>query len=90
MVLPAPAAACNSRILVTFTRPVPQPPDAALVHELASTAGAELTYVSAISGNLYVFDVSVAGKSNCGKAIERLRHDPRIRSADLDARRHPH
>lgn len=87
---PAQAIGCNSRILVTFTQSAGLPPDAGLVREIARSAGVRLTYLGAVSANLGVFDLSAPGEPSCENALERLRHDARIRSADLDARRRHH
>lgn len=87
---PAQVIGCNSRILVTFTQSAGLPPDAGLIREIARSAGVRLKYVSALSANLGVFELSVPGEPSCENALERLRHDARIRSADPDARRRHH
>jgi hypothetical protein len=70
---------------------VSDPPDGGLLKDLGKATGVRLTYVSSITTNLYVFGISdSAPDPDCQQAIERLRKDSRIKSADVDARRRHH
>jgi hypothetical protein len=89
--VPRSAGPCDSKILVSFAQGTPQPPDRSLIQDLERSAGVRLLFVSQISGNLDLFALSVPEVDpECGNALQRLRHDSRIRSADLDSRRQPH
>jgi len=86
--VPRSVAACNSGILVTFVQGTAQPPDHSLIQDIEQSAGVKLVFVSQISGNLDLFKLSVPEVDpGCGSALQRLRRDTRIKSADLDARR---
>jgi hypothetical protein len=42
-----------------------------------------------VTSSLHLFSLSGVG-DDCGKAVERLRGDPRVLSADIDQRRQHH
>ena len=84
----APTAACHARIILGLVQARPPPPDDTWVQDLAAASGVELQYLRAITPTLYVFRISVASSAGgCAAAIERLRRDPRLRSAEIDQRR---
>jgi hypothetical protein len=84
----APAADCHARIILGFTQAMPAPPDEKWVQELAAASGVTLRYLRAITPSLYVFRMSAANAAgDCAAAIERLRRDARVRSAEIDRRR---
>jgi hypothetical protein len=62
-----------------------------LVADLARAADVQLTFVSVIARNLYLFALSGSGgDADCRRALERLRQDARVRSVDIDERRQHH
>jgi hypothetical protein len=75
--------------------------DDELLAELEQTSGARLSLVGVVKpGALYVLSLGMDApstdpteasgvQSECAAAAERLRHDPRVRSVDVDARRQP-
>jgi hypothetical protein len=88
---PSSADRCTLRVIISFTPEMQRAPDDRVLTELGRAADAELTFVSTIAPNLHVFNLSAAGgESACHDALERLRHDSHIRSADIDARRKHH
>jgi hypothetical protein len=86
---PRPAAlapTCEARIVVGFGAPA----EAADVAALAASTGLRLTVLNRLLPDLYVVQLSAdGGDAACAAALERLRRDPRVRAADLDARRQP-
>lgn len=67
------------------------PPDETFVSELARATGVQLAFTRAIKPGLYVFSLASAeADPGCREALERLRRDARVRSAEIDARRAPH
>jgi len=77
---------CSSRIIITFNAP----PDTAAIAALGAAIDGRLTIASRLRPDLYVLDLAVSGAdSACGAALERLRRDARVRSADFDTRRAP-
>jgi len=84
----APSPDCQARIILGLQTPAVPPPDESWVRDLAVASGVQLHYLRAISSRLYLFRMTapnVAG--GCTAAIERLRADPRLRSAQIDQRR---
>jgi len=77
---------CEARIVVTFKAPA----EPSVVAALATATQVRLTVVNRLLPDLYVLDLGARGdESACGAALERLRADARVRSADLDTRRAP-
>jgi hypothetical protein len=63
-------------------------PDGALLADLSRVSGARLELVRSMASNLYLLTLEAPGAdAGCRAAMERLRGDPRVRSADVDARR---
>jgi len=86
----ASAPACTTQVIVDLATPAAGEPDAALVDDLERTARIRLTYVRSVSATLHVFELSADdAEPDCSGALERLRADSRIRSADRDTRRLP-
>ena len=88
---PAPAD-CTLRILVSFAESgVRTPPEPGLLQDISHTARVDLTYVRSLTPELHLFVLRAAdsGDPDCERALGRLRSDPRVRSADIDARRQP-
>jgi hypothetical protein len=85
------APGCESQIIVTFLQPLDGDPDEDLVSSLAAGAGVRLVFLRSAGTGLYVF--ALMGRESdvsCDHPLERLRRDPRVRSADIDTRRKPH
>ena len=83
----AAAAGCNARIIVGFHARTEAPAIAALAMSHSLT----LDVVERLLPDLYVLDLSApGGDPACATAVEQLRADARVRSAELDARRAPH
>jgi hypothetical protein len=81
------SADCSARILIGFVTAA----DESVVAAVAQAAAVRLTIVSRLLPDLYVIDLSSDGPdSACAAALERVRADTRVRSADLDTRRAPH
>ena len=82
----AAAGGCNARVIVGFHAPA----DAAAIAALATSHSLTLDVVERLLPNLYVLDLGArGGDSACATALEQLRADARVRSAELDARRAP-
>lgn len=82
---------CSSGVIVTFIAGITQPPTTDLVNDLAQRAQVRLQFVRRIWGELDAFKLSVdEADPDCRNALERLRQDARIRSADLDSQRFHH
>jgi len=80
---------CSLQVIVSFAQGVRTPPDDSLVKDLARVTGVNLAYLRAVTPELHLFSLSGVG-DDCGKALERLRGDSRVRSADIDQRRQHH
>jgi hypothetical protein len=77
---------CEARIIVTFNAP----PDAGGIAALATASDTRLNVVNRLRPDLYVLDLAArGGQSACTAALERLRRDARVRSAEFDTRRAP-
>jgi hypothetical protein len=75
---------CSIRVIVALQ----SAPDDALVADLARVSGAQLELVRTMTSNLHLFALTADGpEAECGAAIERLRHDSRVRAVDIDQRR---
>ena len=80
------AGECSARIIVGFAAPI----DAEGVAKLAVARDVRLIVVSRLLADLYVLDLSANGAdAACAAALERVRSDPLVRSAELDSRRGP-
>jgi len=81
--------ACHTRVVITFAQSLGDRPADDFVTEISRAANVALVFVRAAGPGLYVFQLD-AGDSDesCGQALARLRRDERIRSVDLDQRRH--
>ena len=75
---------CTVRIIASFDRA----PDAALLESLSRASGAELALLNEMPAGLYLLELAASGPDDaCSRALERLRSDERVRSADVDERR---
>ena len=82
--LAAATTTCNLQVIVALD----VAPDAALLADLSRVSGARLELIRAMTSNLYLLGLEAQGDdSQCKAAVERLRGDPRVRSADVDTRR---
>lgn len=81
---------CKQQVIVTLTDAPAGEPDSTLVADLAKSAGAELTYLRAVSANTFVFSLTAGSETGCRDALGRLRQDSRVRSAEVDATRKAH
>jgi len=80
--------ACHSRIVVSFSRAESARPDPGFVTQLARTARVHLTFLRALGPGLYSFLLtSTDHDPSCRRALERLKRDARVRSAEIDMRR---
>jgi len=77
-------AQCEARVIVGFVDTL----DADAMAAVAAASATRLTVVERLLPNLYVLDLAATATS-CSTALERLRADGRVRSADLDQRRAP-
>lgn len=81
------AAQCAARIIVGFVAE----PNADVLAQLARVAGARLEPGAAVTAKLRAFSLTAGGSEpECSAAMERLRHDPRVSSVDIDTRREQH
>lgn len=72
------------RVIASFV----QAPDAMLLEALARASGAELRLLDEIGAGLYLLELAANGQDDaCSRALDRLRSDERVRSADPDERR---
>ena len=79
---------CAIRIIIVFKDDPGDHPDADLVAGGERDASLTLTYVREAGPNLFVYSLSSAAPdAGCRQALERLRRDARVRSADVDAQR---
>lgn len=87
----AARADCSLQVIVSFSQDVQSPPGATFVKDLSRAARVELNYVRSVTPSLHVFVLEAADADDpgCGRALGRLRSDPRVRSVDIDARRQP-
>lgn len=75
---------CTLHVIASFARA----PDAALLEALGRASGAELNLLSEMGAGLYLVELAANGPDDaCSRALERLRSDERVRSADPDERR---
>jgi hypothetical protein len=76
---------------VAFAAEMQHAPDDRFVADLARAADVQLTFVSVIARNLYLFTLAgSSGDVDCRPTLERLRQDARVRSVDVDERRQHH
>ncbi len=79
---------CHVRVIVAFASPQGAPPDAHFVTNLAHATAVQLTFLRSIGPGLDLFALSSSERDpSCRNALARLRHDRRVRSADVDQRR---
>ncbi|MGH8231234.1 MAG: hypothetical protein ACRESY_05370 [Steroidobacteraceae bacterium] len=84
----ATPASCDARILVQLVRGLPAVPDKVWVRDLGAAAGVRLRYLRPLTPDLYLLRLrDERDAAGCEQALERLRRDPRVRSAELDKRR---
>jgi hypothetical protein len=76
---------CQARVIVGFLGGANNDSIAAV----AIASDTRLTVVEQLLPDLYVLDLAASGDSACAAALERLRADRHVRSAELDARRAP-
>jgi hypothetical protein len=83
-------AACSARVMISFSQPVAAEPDDSFVTDLARGARVHLVFLRAVGAGIHLFELTAEDSDpTCGDALERLRRDSRVRSADLDvARKH--
>lgn len=76
---------------MAFAAEMQHAPDDRFVADLGRATDVQLTFVSVIARNLFLFTLSGAsGDVDCQPALERLRQDARVRSVDIDERRQHH
>lgn len=81
---------CNKRFIVEFADETLHPDDLVLA-DIGRATGVRLSLVRLMAHNQFLFWASGSpNDAGCQPVLERLRHDPRIRSADLDERRQHH
>jgi hypothetical protein len=73
-------------VIVAFSKDQGSRPSDRFVSDLARVDGVRLTFLRTIRADLYVFSVE-ASDADCPHALERLRHDARVRSIDINGRR---
>ena len=83
------AGTCALQVIVSFAPGVHTPPEDGLMKDLSRVSGVNLVYLRSVNPELHLFSLSAVG-DDCGKAVERLRSDPRVRSVDVDQRRQHH
>jgi hypothetical protein len=83
-------AACSARVMLSFSEPLAAEPDDSFVTDLARGARAHLVFLRTVGAGIHLFELTAEDSDpTCGDALERLRKDSRVRSADLDvARKH--
>jgi hypothetical protein len=75
---------CHTRVILGLVEAAP-PSDDTWVQELALSSGVQLHYLRAIAPGLYLVSMIAPNRAGgCAAAIERLRRDPRLRSAEID------
>jgi hypothetical protein len=85
-------ADCTLRVIASFVpSDTQEPPDASFLQQLSRDTGVELTYVRSLTPALHVLMLSAddPDDADCQRALQRLRSDARVRSADIDQRRQP-
>jgi len=86
-----PTPECSRQILVTLAEPTAATAGPELAARIARSAEIGLEFVRSVGPNVFVFTLTdTASDANCEQALTRLRSDPRIRSAELDAARKRH
>jgi len=87
---PAAAAnACHAQVVMTFAQNLGERPADPFVTSISQAADVMLAFVRTAGPGLYVFQLDADGADeDCGRALERLRRDERVRSVDVDQRRH--
>jgi hypothetical protein len=81
--------ACHARVVITFAQGQGDRPTDDFVMEIARAANVALVFVRAAGPGLYVFQLDANDTDeSCSLALARLRGDERVRSVDLDQRRH--
>jgi len=80
---------CSLRVIVAFSQEFSTSPDSAFLKDVERTARVGLSYIRSVTPALHVFTLTAsdAGDPSCERALARLRAEPRVRSADIDARR---
>jgi len=82
--LSAAETRCSVRIIASFERAF----DAALLESLSRASGAQLSLLNEMPAGLYLLELAANGPDDaCSRALERLRSDECVRSADMDERR---
>ncbi len=80
------AGGCSEQILLSLAPGFDRTDK--VVNELSRGAHVRLQYLRSASQTLHVFMLSAEGKDpECHDALARLRQDPHVRIAELDARR---
>jgi hypothetical protein len=81
--------ACHTRVVIRFAESLGERPADDFVMEISHAANVVLVFVRAVKPGLYVFQLDAGGSDeSCSLALARLRRDERVRSVDLDQRRH--
>ena len=81
--------ACHTRVVITFAESLGERPADDFVMEISRAANVMLVFVRAAGPGLYVFQLDADDSDeSCSLALARLRRDERVRSVDLDQRRH--
>jgi hypothetical protein len=81
--------ACHTRVVITFAESLGERPADDFVMEISRAANVMLVFVRAAGAGLYVFQLDADDSDeSCSLALARLRRDERVRSVDLDQRRH--
>ncbi len=77
------------RVIVTFTQNLGERPADSVVTEISRATNVTLVFVRTAGPGLYVFQLDAgATDEDCHLALARLRGDVRVRSVDIDQRRH--
>ena len=81
--------ACHARVVMTFAQSAGERPADDFVMEIARAANVALVFERAAGPGLYVFQLDADDSDEtCSRALAHLRQDERVRSVDLDQRRH--
>lgn len=86
---PADGDGCRVRVIVAFAAPAAVAGDPDYVADLARSTGVGLAFLRDAGGGMHVYVLTAPEEDGCAAALDRLRRDPRVRSADVDARRSP-
>jgi hypothetical protein len=82
---------CSLQIIVVLADSPSVRPATALVISLARAARVKLGFVRDAGTSSFLYHLSAVGDAaSCLRGLERLRGDPRVRSADIDSRRQAH